>query len=80
LAKTHQGWNKSQLKSRPTRQEHFSKNIAVESRLFVEQIRQNLKAQVLGRRAVELPLESKGYQLKEEILKYGEISSEPADS
>jgi hypothetical protein len=80
LAKTHQGWIESQLKGRPTRQAHFSKSIAVGSRIFVERIREQLKACALGRRTVELPSKGEGYQLKEAVVKYGDTSSETAKS
>ena len=35
LVKIHQGWIDNQLESRPTRQEHNSKSIAVGSKTFV---------------------------------------------
>jgi putative transposase len=80
LAETHRGWVESQLVEKPTRQEYFSNSIAVGSRTFIEQIRRKLKAQALGRRAVEIPSEGNGYQLKEEISRYGGINPESVGS
>jgi putative transposase len=80
LAKTHHRWVESYLVDKPKRQEYFSNSIAVGSRLFIERMRQKLKTQALGRRAVELPSEGQGYQLKEEILKYGGMNPESAIS
>ena len=74
LVKTHQGWIDSQLEGKTTRQENFSKSIAVGSKTFVESICHDLKSQAIGRRILELP--SEGYQLKETIAKFGAIESE----
>jgi REP element-mobilizing transposase RayT len=74
LVKIHQGWIDSQLEGRPTRQEHFSKSIAVGSKAFVKNICHALKSQAIGRRMIELPAE--GYQLRENIEKYGDVGSE----
>ncbi|BBO85761.1 hypothetical protein DSCO28_63270 [Desulfosarcina ovata subsp. sediminis] len=74
LVKTHQGWIDSQLEGRPTRQEHFSKSLAVGSKAFVKNICHALKSQAIGRRMIELPVE--GYQLREIISKYGDVGYE----
>lgn len=74
LVKTHQGWIERQLEGRPTRQEHFSKSIAVGSKAFVKNICHALKSQATGRRMIELPAE--GYQLRETIGEYGDVGSE----
>ena len=70
----------SQLEKRPARQEHFSKNLAVGSKLlFVEHVRRQLKTQALGRRMVELPVEGKGCRLKKVVAEYGNTRSEQTD-
>ena len=49
LAKIHQGWVDSQLNKKSRRQEHFSKSIAVGSKVFVDQVRHTLSAQARRR-------------------------------
>ena len=78
LAKIHQGWVDSQLNKKSRRQEHFSKSIAVGSKVFADRVRHTLSAQALGRHIDELPEE--GYQLKETIAKYGGTDSEHTES
>ncbi|BBO92801.1 hypothetical protein DSCOOX_59810 [Desulfosarcina ovata subsp. ovata] len=58
----------------PTRQEHFSKSLAVGSKAFVKNICHALKSQAIGRRMIELPAE--GYQLRDIISKYGDVGYE----
>ena len=78
LAKIHQGWVDSQLNKKSRRQEHFSKSIAVGSKVFGDRVRHTLSAQALGRHIDELPEE--GYLLKETIAKYGGTDSEHTES
>lgn len=78
LVKTHRGWIDSQLVDMPTRQEHFSKSVAVGSKAFVDNICHALKSQAIGRRPLELPKDE--YQLRETISKYGDIGTEDLDT
>jgi putative transposase len=69
LANTHRRWVESQLKTGLERQEHFSRSIAVGSKLFIQKVRNALGAQGIGRRMAKAP--EMGHQLKETITKYG---------
>jgi hypothetical protein len=78
LADNHRRWVESQLKYGSERQEHFSRSIAVGSRLFIQKVRQALGTQGIGRRMAEAP--AAGYKLKKTIVKYGSPAANPAES
>ena len=73
LAQTHRRWVESELKTRPERQEHFSKSIAVGSEEFIRSVQMALGLRAVGRRVFETP--AAGYQLKESIAAYGSKNS-----
>ena len=78
LANTHRRWVESQLKTGLERQEHFSRSIAVGSKLFIQKVRKALGAQGIGRRMAKAP--EMGHPLKETIAKYGSGDSIQAES
>ena len=71
LIRTHRGWVASQLKTRPERQEHFGRSLAVGSEAFIRRMQQSLGIRAIGRRALKTT--GAGYQLKESIAAYGII-------
>jgi putative transposase len=74
LAQTHRGWVESQLKTRPMRQAHFGRSLAVGSEAFIRSVKQALGIRATGRRFFKTP--SAGYQLKESIGAYGDADSD----
>ncbi len=75
LAQTYRRWVESQLKTRPKRQAHFSRSLAVGSEVFIQSVKEALGIRAVGRRVFEAPAAA-GYQLKEPIGVYGKADSD----
>jgi len=73
LSAAHRGWISSQFKRSPEREERYSKNIALGSQSFIENLHVKMGIKAIGRRSRESRRDE--YELRETVESYGNENS-----